>query len=86
MRTTDLECSIIKEARERNPSIPPLANVAGFRFEDIQSPSPIDVDEQDDASDDEDDASRRQVTKRERPSPSLDEELPRPKRRRERSF
>ena len=86
MRSADLECSIIKQARKRNPSIPPLANVAGFRFEDIHSPSPIDVDEQDDASDDEDDASRRKVTKRERPSPSLDEELPRPKRRREHSF
>ena len=81
-----MECSIIKQARKRNPSIPPLANVAGFRFEDTHSPSLIDVDEQDDVSGDEDDVSRRKATKRERPSPSLDEDLPRPKRRRERSF
>ena len=79
-------CSIIKQARERNPSIPPLANVAGFRFEDTHSPSPIDVDEQDDVSGDEGEVSRRKVTKRERPSPSLDEGLPCAKRRRERSL
>ena len=78
--------SIIEQARERNPSIPPLANVAGFRFEDTHSPSPIDVDEQDDTSDNEDDTFRRKATKRERPSPSLDEGLPCAKRRRERSL